>query len=75
MDSIRTAHQRYLSSKYFSSLDGLRAISILAVVWYHVPELRLIWRTGFLGVHLFFVISGFLITTLLLREKSELGKI
>jgi peptidoglycan/LPS O-acetylase OafA/YrhL len=68
-------HQRYLSTKYFPSLDGLRAISILAVVWYHVPELRLIWRTGFLGVHLFFVISGFLITTLLLREKSEFGKI
>jgi peptidoglycan/LPS O-acetylase OafA/YrhL len=68
-------HERYLSTKYFPSLDGLRAISILAVVWYHVPELRPIWKTGFLGVHLFFVISGFLITTLLLREKSEFGKI
>ncbi len=45
------------------------------MVWYHVPELRPIWKTGFLGVHLFFVISGFLITTLLLREKSAFGKI
>src|SRR5579872_1045252 len=71
----QTNHQRYLSTKYFPSLDGLRAISILAVIWYHDPLLRLIWRTGFLGVHLFFVISGFLITTLLLREKSEFGKI
>ncbi len=70
-----TPQHRYLATKYFPSLDGLRAISILAVVWYHVPELRLVWRTGFLGVHLFFVISGFLITTLLLREKSETGKI
>jgi peptidoglycan/LPS O-acetylase OafA/YrhL len=70
-----TNHNRYLSTKYFPSLDGLRAISILAVIWYHDPLLRLIWRTGFLGVHLFFVISGFLITTLLLREKSEFGRI
>ncbi len=66
-------HQKYLSTKYFPSLDGLRALSILAVIWYHVPELRPIWRTGFLGVHLFFVISGYLITTLLLREKSTTG--
>ena len=75
LNSQTDPHRRYLSTKYFPSLDGLRAISILAVVWYHAPELRLVWRTGFLGVHLFFVISGFLITTLLLREKSEFGKI
>lgn len=71
----QTNHERYRSTKYFPSLDGLRAISILAVIWYHDFLLRLIWRTGFLGVHLFFVISGFLITTLLLREKSEFGRI
>src|SRR2546421_12834986 len=68
-------HKNYLAAKYFPSLDGLRAISILAVIWYHVPELRPIWATGFLGVHLFFVISGFLITTLLLREKAATGSI
>ena len=68
-------YDRFRSTKYFPSLDGLRAISILAVIWYHVPELRPLWATGFLGVHLFFVISGFLITTLLLREKSATGKI
>ena len=73
--SDQTNHERYRSTKYFPSLDGLRAISILAVIWYHDPILRLIWRTGFLGVHLFFVISGFLITTLLLREKSQFGRI
>ncbi|MDP4198845.1 MAG: acyltransferase [Bacteroidota bacterium] len=68
-------YSRFREAKYFSSLDGLRAISILAVIWYHVPELRPIWKTGFLGVHLFFVISGFLITTLLLREKAQYGRI
>ena len=68
-------YSRYRSTKYYPSLDGLRAISILAVIWYHVPELRPLWQTGFLGVHLFFVISGFLITTLLLREKAEYSRI
>ncbi len=71
----QSAYDRFRRTKYFSSLDGLRAISILAVMWYHAPELRPIWRTGFLGVHLFFVISGFLITTILLREKSDYGRI
>jgi peptidoglycan/LPS O-acetylase OafA/YrhL len=69
------AYQSFRQTKYFASLDGLRAISILSVIWYHVPELRPIWLTGFLGVHLFFVISGFLITTLLLREKAEYGRV
>jgi peptidoglycan/LPS O-acetylase OafA/YrhL len=73
--SPEIAAEQYRSAKYFPSLDGFRAISILAVVWYHVPELRPYWQTGFLGVHLFFVISGFLITTLLLREKSDYGRI
>jgi peptidoglycan/LPS O-acetylase OafA/YrhL len=68
-------HADYVATKYFPSLDGLRAISILSVIWYHVPELRPMWRTGYLGVHLFFVISGFLITTLLLREKARTGRI
>lgn len=67
--------QKFRDTKYFSSLDGLRAISILSVVWYHTPGLMPIWRTGFLGVHLFFVISGFLITTILLREKEQFGRI
>jgi peptidoglycan/LPS O-acetylase OafA/YrhL len=68
-------HSDYLERKYFPALDGLRALSIVAVIWYHVPELRPLWRTGYLGVHLFFVISGFLITTLLLREKARKGSI
>ncbi|QRV01746.1 acyltransferase [Arcanobacterium phocisimile] len=51
---------------YIAGLDGLRAIAVLAVIAYHVwPG---IFQGGFLGVDMFFVISGFLITTLLLRE-------
>jgi peptidoglycan/LPS O-acetylase OafA/YrhL len=75
MTTIPERYSNFRQTKYFASLDGLRAISILAVIFYHVPELRPYWRTGYLGVHLFFVISGFLITTLLLREKAKAGRI
>lgn len=72
------SHATYLATKSFGSLDGLRALSILAVVWHHTYvsnySLRLAYR-GFLGVDLFFVISGFLIVTLLLRERQRTGSI
>jgi peptidoglycan/LPS O-acetylase OafA/YrhL len=58
---------------YLPALDGLRAVAVTAVVLYH---LDVPWAVGgFLGVDLFFVISGFLITTLLLREHGEEGRI
>jgi len=70
------AHRRYLATRSFGSLDGLRGLSILGVLWHHtttgIPWLTVTFR-GFLGVDLFFVISGFLITTLLLRERRATG--
>ncbi len=61
----------------FSSLDGLRALAILPVIWHHSTPRPLegVLGRGPLGVHLFFAISGFLITTLLLREKDRLGQV
>ncbi|WGD38655.1 acyltransferase family protein [Lysinibacter sp. HNR] len=57
----------------FSGLDGLRAIAVIFVLVYHLTPGFL--RGGFIGVDIFFVISGFLITSLLLREKAKKGKI
>ncbi|MCO6439143.1 MAG: acyltransferase [Phycisphaerae bacterium] len=69
----------FKQTKYFGSLDALRCLSILAVIWHHTgasyfPDSALAGR-GHLGVQLFFAISGFLITTLLLRERERHGGI
>ncbi|WP_186315326.1 acyltransferase [Curtobacterium sp. BH-2-1-1] len=55
------------------ALDGLRTIAILAVILYHlhVPQ----FQGGFIGVTVFFALSGFLITTLLLGEHRKTGRI
>lgn len=72
-----SAHERYLAQRHFGSLDGLRCLSILPVIWHHATPRPLpgVWGKGPAGVDLFFCISGFLITTLLLREKARTGSI
>ena len=73
-----SAHSTYLNRRYFGSLDGIRGLAILAVVWHHTAP-RIGWLPmsgrGFLGVDMFFVMSAFLIVTLLLREKDRTNKI
>jgi peptidoglycan/LPS O-acetylase OafA/YrhL len=55
------------------ALDGLRGAAVLLVIAFHVFGLAL--PGGFVGVDLFLVLSGFLITTLLLREREATGRI
>lgn len=62
-----------MSNSYRADIDGLRAVSILLVVAYH-SGLRVVGG-GYVGVDVFFVISGFLITGLLLAELNAVGKI
>ena len=77
-------YARFREIRLFGSLDGLRALSIIGVIWFHswwstpyysklttLPVLR----QGEWGVHIFFAISGYLITTLLLRERRRSGTI
>jgi len=72
-----TAFERFRNAKYFPALDGLRCLSILAVIWHHSTPRQLegIAGRGHLGVRLFFCISGLLITTLLLRERGRSGSV
>lgn len=75
------SHDTYQKTRHFGSLDGLRFICIGAVLWHHsaarlvTGEGKSLLSRGFTGVDFFFVISGFLITTLLLRERARTGRI
>jgi peptidoglycan/LPS O-acetylase OafA/YrhL len=71
-------YDEFKNTRFFGSLNGLRCISIIAVIWHHTASTRFpegIAHLGYHGVTLFFAISGFLITTLLLREKERNGTI
>ena len=59
--------------RYLPGLDGLRAVSVLAVLAFHWRPDNSLLRGGFLGVEVFFVISGYLITSLLLAERRRQG--
>jgi peptidoglycan/LPS O-acetylase OafA/YrhL len=69
----RHAAGRPSSAGRILGLDGLRAVAVTAVVIYHLGNGSM--TGGFLGVDLFFVISGFLITTLLLEEIGLRGRV
>ena len=61
------------SNTYRADITGLRALAVISVLIFHIFPSYL--PGGYLGVDIFFVISGFLITYLLLKEHSETGKV
>lgn len=69
-------YEDYQKTTYFRGLDGIRALAVIGTVFAHAPNIELWdWIDGPFGVVAFFVLSGFLITTLLLREERAEGSI
>jgi peptidoglycan/LPS O-acetylase OafA/YrhL len=66
-----------LKTSYYPFMDGMRCLAILSVILSHIfGETKwIVLVDGSIGVHLFFILSGFLITTLLLREKLNYGNV
>ena len=62
---------------YRAEIDGLRAIAVISVILYHAQIVvfgRDLFEGGFIGVDIFFVISGYLITRIILTELEETNK-
>lgn len=68
-------HSSYLQRRYFAELDGIRALSVLLVITVHMYDAFWEPLAGHLGVVIFFVLSGYLITTLALREEDKYGRL
>jgi peptidoglycan/LPS O-acetylase OafA/YrhL len=64
---VKTKENMLGENKYRQDIDGLRAVAVLSVIMFHLGYLP----NGYLGVDIFFVISGFLITGIIYREISE----
>ena len=71
VDALMVSGDR--DKSHISSLDGVRAVAVVLVFLFHlqVPG----FKAGFLGVDIFFVLSGFLITSLLLSESDRTGRV
>lgn len=77
--TTRSPRSHHSSLGYLPGLDGLRAVSVLAVLAFHHYFIggheQGFAPGGFLGVEVFFVVSGYLITSLLLAERRETGRV
>ena len=65
----KTNERRLKNSRYITGFDGIRTLAVIGVIVYHLLPYRL--QGGYLGVPIFFVVSGYLITDLLLQEYEQ----
>jgi peptidoglycan/LPS O-acetylase OafA/YrhL len=69
------SYDAYQARHRFPALDGLRALAIFGVLLHHTRHHPFALFHGYRGVWVFFVLSGFLITTLALRQEAQLGRL
>lgn len=69
----RNRKSRLKNSRYITGIDGLRALAVIGVIVYHLLPFDL--KGGYIGVPIFFVISGYLITDLFMKEWDQTGSI
>ena len=69
----RNRKSRLKNSRYITGIDGLRAVAVIGVIVYHLLPFDL--KGGYIGVPIFFVISGYLITDLFMKEWDQTGSI
>ena len=72
---MRQTFEQFTGTRYWPQLDGLRTVSILLVIVGHMNDPFWGPIEGSTGVIMFFVISGFLITSLLIREEERSGRV
>ncbi|MGX7204284.1 acyltransferase family protein [Enterococcus pingfangensis] len=65
--------KRLKHSRYITGFDGIRSLAVIGVILYHLMPTQM--RGGYLGVPIFFVVSGYLITDLLLQEWNQTKRI
>lgn len=65
--------KRLKKSRYITGFDGIRSLAVVGVILYHLLPTSM--KGGYLGVPIFFVVSGYLITDLLRQEWEQNGKI
>lgn len=71
--SLHSRHLAYLQNGYLPELDGIRAICVLLVISVHMHAKVWGWLNGQHGVTVFFILSGYLITTLSVKEEVQRG--
>jgi peptidoglycan/LPS O-acetylase OafA/YrhL len=72
---LTITHADYKATRHIAGLDGIRALCIIGVITFHAQGTLAGVIDGSLGVMAFFVLSGYLITTLCLREEEETGDV
>jgi len=74
--SDELSYEKYLADTYRPAFDGMRAIGFLLVITAHIPSVPFFgYLQGWTGVWLFLVISGYLVTMLMLREETSQGHV